>query len=160
MSADRNPRSDAARNGDALGGGHAGQAPFGAGETPAGRHFRHDGNADLQSARATMIGQISERGIDIADGDSDGDIAELQGAVERFESAVMERGGDSFTNTSESSQPDNPAFVLPTRRADESLASYVRRIDAAAQRARSERADDGEASATRAEPVNDEGEAR
>ena len=141
-------------------GGHAGQAPFGAGETPADRHFRHDGDADLQSARATMIGQISERGIDLADGDTDGDIAELQGAVERFESAVMERGGDSFTNTSESSRPDNPAFVLPKRQGDESLPAYIRRIDAAARHARGARPDDGRPRAPGIEFVNDEGEAR
>ena len=139
-------------------GGHAGQAPFGAGETPLNRHSRHEADPALRSARATMIGQLSERGIDVTDDDQDGDIAELQGAVERFESAVMERGGDSFTNAPDSSEPDRPDFVLPTRRDDETLQSYVRRVDDAAARARQAPADDGEASAVRAEAVNDENE--
>ena len=140
--------------------GHAGQSPFGAGETPLDRHFRHDGNADLRSARATMVGQLSERGIPVSGDDADGDIAELQGAVERFESAVMSRGGDSFTNSADSSQPDNPAFVMPQRNADETLRAYIGRIDAAAQRAAAAAPDDGEARAFRAEPLNDEGESR
>ena len=139
-------------------GGHAGQAPFGAGETPLNRQSRHEADPALRSARATMIGQLSERGIDVTDDDQDGDIAELQGAVERFESAVMERGGDSFTNAPDSSEPDNPDFVLPTRRDDETLQAYVRRVDEAAARARRAPADDGEASAVRAEAVNDENE--
>ena len=137
-------------------GGHAGQAPFGAGETPLNRHSRREDDPALRSARATMIGQLSERGIPVTDDDQDGDIAELQGAVERFESAVMERGGDSFTNAPDSSEPDNRDFVLPTRRADETLQAYVRRIDAASVKARSARPDDGEARATRAEAVSDE----
>jgi hypothetical protein len=139
-------------------GGHAGQAPFGAGETPLNRHSRHEADPALRSARATMIGQLSERGINVTDDDQDGDIAELQGAVERFESAVMERGGDSFTNAPDSSQPDNPDFVLPTRRDDETLQAYVRRVDEASIRARASQVDEGEARAVRAEPVNDENE--
>ena len=139
-------------------GGHAGQAPFGAGETPLNRHSRQEADPALRSARATMIGQLSERGIDVTDDDQDGDIAELQGAVERFESAVMERGGDSFTNTPDSSEPDNPAFVLPTRRDDETLPAYIRRVDEATAGARQAPADDGEARAVRAEAVNDENE--
>lgn len=153
-----NPAQDAPQRGNPQ--GHAGQSPFGAGETPLDRHFRHDGNADLRSARATMVGQLSERGISVSGDDADGDIAELQGAVERFETAVMSRGGDSFTNSTDSSQPDNPAFVLPRRNADETLRAYIGRIDAAAQRAAAEAPDEGDASAFRAEPVDDEGEPR
>ena len=44
----------------------------------------------------------------------------------------MQSGGDLMVDTPESSSPDNPANVLPQRRADEPLDSYIRRIDAAA----------------------------
>ena len=57
---------------------------------------------------------------------------ELSNAVDRFERAVMQSGGDLMVDTPESSSPDNPANVLPQRRADEALDSYIRRIDAAA----------------------------
>jgi hypothetical protein len=48
--------------------------------------------------------------------------------VERFESIVESRGGDSMTNSPDSSEPDNPAFVLPERRAREPAAEYTARI--------------------------------
>ena len=47
---------------------------------------------------------------------------------------VEARGGDTFTNAPDSSEPDNPAFVLPERSAREPVAAYVRRINEAAER--------------------------
>ena len=48
-------------------------------------------------------------------------------AVDRFESKVEARGGDTLTNAPDSAEPDNPAFVLPERREREAVAAYVRR---------------------------------
>ena len=48
------------------------------------------------------------------------------------ESIVEARGGDTMTNASDSAEPDNPAFVLPERRARESASNYTRRIQLAA----------------------------
>ena len=54
--------------------------------------------------------------------------------MDRFESVVEARGGDTFTNAPDSSEPDNPDFVLPERKAREPVSSYVRRIHEAAER--------------------------
>jgi hypothetical protein len=53
--------------------------------------------------------------------------------VDRFESVVESRGGDTFTNAPDSSEPDNPAFVLPERGAREAVRAYVQRINEAAE---------------------------
>ncbi len=42
------------------------------------------------------------------------------------------RGGDSMTNAPDSRRPDNRAFVLPRRSADESLEAYTQRVNDAA----------------------------
>jgi hypothetical protein len=58
---------------------------------------------------------------------------------------VEARGGDTFTNAPDSSEPDNPAFVLPERRAREPVPAYVARIVEAAKRLTYfEAEDDGE----------------
>ena len=53
------------------------------------------------------------------------------------------RGGDTMTNAPDSAEPDNPAFVLPERKARESARDYTRRIlDGAAALSRVEREND------------------
>ena len=42
--------------------------------------------------------------------------------------AARDRGSDSFTNTLESTRPDNPDFVLPDPHADDSIESYIGRV--------------------------------
>jgi hypothetical protein len=65
-------------------------------------------------------------------------MADLLEAVERFEAAVEAHGGDLFVDTparprdTAVERPDNPAFVLPARSADERVADYIVRIEAAA----------------------------
>ena len=59
-------------------------------------------------------------------------LADLLSAVERFESAVVKRGGDLMVNTPSSADPQDPAFVLPERNADESIEAYTRHINEAA----------------------------
>ena len=113
-----------------------GQAPHGAGETP--RHTigaRGDGDADRRQAREALIGQLSERGIDILDADGDGALADLLTAVQHFERVRFELGGDSYTNDSDSPQPEQEAFVMPRRGDDESIALYSERVNRAADKA-------------------------
>ena len=137
---------------------HGGQAPHGAGETP--RHTigaRGEGDADLRQAREAVIGQLSERGIDVLDADGDDALADLLTAVQRFERTRYELGGDSYTNDMDASQPDQRAFVMPRRGDDESIAQYTDRVNEAARRAACAPPDDGDASATRAKAVDDRG---
>ena len=85
-----------------------------------------------RAAAATEVaGRLAQKGIDVSADEDPGVLADLLSAVERFENAVINRGGDLMVNMPDSSDPQDPAFVLPKRRDDESLAAYVGHIDEA-----------------------------
>lgn len=85
-------------------------------------------------AREHTVDLLARRGVLLFGNETDEDLADLWSAVERFESLVEARGGDTMTNAPDSSEPDNPVFVLPERKARESASQYTRRIlDAAAE---------------------------
>jgi hypothetical protein len=108
----------------------------------------HDGirSADLDAAlnphleeertraREHNLDVLGQRGVLLFGDETDDELADLWSAVDRFESVVEARGGDTFTNAPDSSEPDNPAFVLPERKARERVADYVRRIQEATVR--------------------------
>jgi len=71
---------------------------------------------------------LARRGVLLFGAETDDELADLWSSVERFESVVEARGGDTMTNAPDSSEPDNPAFVLPERKARESASAYTRRI--------------------------------
>jgi hypothetical protein len=83
-------------------------------------------------AREHNLDVLGQRGVLLFGDETDDQLADLWSAVDRFESVVEARGGDTLTNAPDSSEPDNPAFVLPERRAREPVAEYVRRIQEAA----------------------------
>lgn len=83
---------------------------------------------------------LAHRGVLLIGDETDDELADLWSAVERFEAVVEARGGDTMTNAPDSNEPDNPAFVLPERKAREAAGDYARRIlDAAKQLTRFER---------------------
>ena len=85
--------------------------------------------AEEQSrAREHAADILARRGVLLTGGETDEELAELWSAVERFESTVEARGGDTMTNAPDSAEPDNPAFVLPERKARESAPDYTSRI--------------------------------
>jgi hypothetical protein len=71
---------------------------------------------------------LAGRGVLLTGDESNDELADLWSAVEHFESVVEARGGDTMTNSLDSAEPDNPAFVLPERKARESAGEYARRI--------------------------------
>jgi hypothetical protein len=85
-------------------------------------------------AREHNLDILGQRGVLLLGDETDEELADLWSAVDRFESVVEARGGDTFTNAPDSSEPDNPNFVLPERMAREPVAAYVRRIHMAADR--------------------------
>ncbi len=89
---------------------------------------------DRARAREHNLDVLGQRGILLFGDETDGELADLWSAVDRFESVVESRGGDTFTNAPDSSEPDNPAFVLPERSAREPVRAYVQRINEAAER--------------------------
>ena len=84
-------------------------------------------------ARERNLDVLGQRGVRLFGNETDEELADLWTAVDRFESVVEARGGDTMTNAPDSAEPDNPAFVLPERMDREGLAPYVRRILAAAE---------------------------
>jgi len=89
---------------------------------------------DQARAREHNLDVLGQRGVLLLGNETDDELADLWSAVDRFESVVEARGGDTFTNAPDSSEPDNPAFVLPERRAREPVPEYVARIVEAANR--------------------------
>ena len=89
---------------------------------------------DQARAREHNLDVLGQRGVLLLGNETDEELADHRSAVDRFESVVEARGGDTFTNAPDSSEPDNPAFVLPERRAREPVAEYVARIVEAANR--------------------------
>jgi hypothetical protein len=87
---------------------------------------------EQERAREHTVDLLARRGVLLFGDETDDDLAELWSAVDRFESVVEARGGDTMTNSPDSSEPDNPAFVLPERNAREAAGDYTQRILAAA----------------------------
>jgi hypothetical protein len=79
-------------------------------------------------AREHALDILGRRGVLLTGEETGDELADLWSAVDRFESVVEARGGDTMTNAPDSSEPDNPAFVLPERGARESAGDYTRRI--------------------------------
>ena len=82
--------------------------------------------------------RLTRRGVNLSGDETDEDMVGLLEAVERFEAAVEARGGDLMVDepvgNAQPTQPDNRAFVLPRRRADESTARFIERIAEARDR--------------------------
>ena len=97
-------------------------------------------DAETRRVAENVADQLRQRGVDVREEDGDSDLGMLLTASQHFARAVAANGGDSFTNTPQSSQPDNPEFVMPRRSDDESAVDYARRIEGEAQRLK-ERAD-------------------
>ena len=96
--------------------------------------------ADVQHAADLVAESLRRRGVAVEGSEDSDELATLLDAVETFERSRSLRGGDSFVNALDSTQPDNQAFVLPERHGDEALGAYTRRVREAAARIMSPRA--------------------
>ena len=97
------------------------------------RQQERDGTA-LENA-----GRLRQKGVLLTGREASAELDDILTAVERFEAAVIARGGDSFINTPFSDQPEDPQFVIPQRIAGEDAEAYAARVNEAA--ARLEKAD-------------------
>ena len=91
-------------------------------------HTESPSPEEIDRAREIAIGQLLRRGLEVPDEAPPEQVAALVEAVEEFEEAAAKRGADSFTNSLESSAPDDPDLVLPRPRADETIDGYVQRV--------------------------------
>jgi hypothetical protein len=90
---------------------------------------RHE---EIAGAAIEVSGRLLQKGVEVSSDEDPAELADLLTAVERFEAAVIKRGGDTMVNMPDSADPQDPAFVLPVRRADETVAGYTRHIIEAA----------------------------
>jgi hypothetical protein len=92
------------------------------------RREERDGTA-LENA-----GRLTQKGVLLTGRETSGQLDDLMTAIERFEAAVVARGGDLFVNTPFSDEPESPEFVVPGRVPGEDPEAYAARINAAAER--------------------------
>ena len=83
---------------------------------------------ERRAAAIELSGRLAQKGIEISADEDPGELADLLSAVEEFESAVIAAGGDLMINSPESSEPQDPRFVIPSREPGESIADYRERI--------------------------------
>ena len=89
---------------------------------------------DVQRVAGEVANRLEMLGIWLSGGEQPEELGQIQEAVERFELAVESRGGDLMVDEGpdgRTTQPDDPHFALPLRRADESVDRYVNRLERA-----------------------------
>lgn len=103
------------------------------------RELEPDRDVERDRVSAAVAATLRARGVELTGRESSAQLADILSAVERFEAAVSEIGGDRMVNDPESPQPEDAAFVLPQRAADESPGQYSDRLLRAARRLARER---------------------
>jgi len=89
---------------------------------------------DVQRVASEVANRLEMLGIWLSGEEQPEELGQIQEAVERFELAVESRGGDLMVDEGpdgRTTQPDDPHFALPLRRADESVGRYVDRLERA-----------------------------
>jgi len=81
-----------------------------------------------------LAGKLRARGVTLTGKETSDEIGDLLDAVENWEAVVDGAGGDLYVD--EGTQPDDPAFQLPARKAGESVADYILDLERAAERIR------------------------
>jgi hypothetical protein len=79
-------------------------------------------------------GRLRQKGVLLTGRETSSQLDDIMTAVERFEAAVVARGGDLFVNTPFSDQPEDSRFVVPQRISGEDGEAYAARINEAAER--------------------------
>jgi hypothetical protein len=95
--------------------------------------IRREERASLHSE---LLSRLEQKGVQLSAKASDAELADLLSAIDGFESAVESSGGDTMVDSPDSSEPERPEWVLPHPHDDESVATYIRRVNSAAERLR------------------------
>jgi hypothetical protein len=93
-------------------------------------HRREERNG----AAVELAGRIRQKGVVLSGRETSAQLDDVLTAIDRFEAAVIARGGDLMVNTPTSSPPENPDFVIPRREPGEDPETYASRVNAAADR--------------------------
>ena len=101
------------------------------------------GDEERRHAKDEISARLRDRGVRLTGRESGDELANLLDAVERFEAAVEDSGGDLMMDEPVGAgspiAPDDAAFVLPQRNDAESVAELIGRIAFATSRARGKR---------------------
>ena len=89
---------------------------------------------ERDSASLELTGRIRQKGVLLTGRETSAQLDDLMTAIDRFEAAVISRGGDLFVNTPSSDPPENAEFVIPRRVRGEDSEAYAARINEAANR--------------------------
>jgi hypothetical protein len=92
---------------------------------------------ELNRVTREVAARLSARGVHLRGNETPDDISAIEDAVERFEEAVEQHGGDLMMDEPPAAgrgQPDDPRFLLPTRDPGISAAQYVEILAAAVDR--------------------------
>ncbi len=81
-----------------------------------------------------LIARLDQKGVRLIAQGSDAELADLLSAIDAFETAVENAGGDLMVDSPDSSEPERPEFVLPHLHDNESVATYTRRVISATAR--------------------------
>jgi hypothetical protein len=93
-----------------------------------------DESEDLRRVSDQIAGRLRGKNILLTGHEGREDLAQLEEAVERFEAEVDRHGGDLMMDEApegQVGQPDDVHFALPRRRDDESVGSYLERLEGA-----------------------------
>ncbi|MEO8946117.1 MAG: hypothetical protein ABI338_06420 [Gemmatimonadaceae bacterium] len=93
--------------------------------------IRRDERTALHSE---LIARLDQKGVPIVAEASDAEMADLLSAIDEFEAAVENAGGDLMVDSPTSSEPERPESVLPHPHDDESAATYIKRVKTATTR--------------------------
>jgi hypothetical protein len=95
---------------------------------------------EFQRAQDEIAVRLRRRGVSLTGRETGDELADALDAVERFESAVENSGGDLMVDepvgTGSPIAPDDEAFVLPRRQGNEPMARFIERIEVAISRAK------------------------
>jgi hypothetical protein len=89
---------------------------------------------DVDRAMANAAARLRRSGVELTGEETSQQLVRLLTAVEEFERAVERQGGDTFLDAPGTRDPENVAWVIPDRRADERLEMYIHRIERATER--------------------------
>ncbi|MEO8579784.1 MAG: hypothetical protein ABI469_06015 [Gemmatimonadales bacterium] len=89
---------------------------------------------ERDGAAIELAGRLRQKGVLLNARETGSQLDDLMTAVDRFEAAVIARGGDLFVNTPTSNPPENPEFVIPRRVPGEDAEAYAARINEGAER--------------------------
>jgi len=86
-----------------------------------------------------LVNRLHQHGLHAFEDAPNEQLADLLTAIDAFESAVRDAGGDLFIDSADSSEPESPEFVLPHVRDDESIKAYTTRVTESSERLRRKR---------------------